>query len=187
LAAAFDKAGDRVTGRWRWVAVAVPTLALATQLVSQTQRWLPRREPWRESARFVLNQPGCAGQTIPVLLPARFGPPTPFFQRLAQRDFYGFYFAGQAARLVPYRAETLVNPALNPTLGPRLAAGACPVLGWAVHDINAVQARALADRLALAGGVPADAVQVVSFQTYRLVWSFPRPVQTGFVFLRRAR
>jgi len=185
LALGFDAATARRPGAWAAVGLGVPALALVAQLATQAERWLPRGEAWRESARLVLNQPGCAGQPIPVLLPARFGPPTAFFRGLARHDFYGFYFAGQDARLVPYRQDELVDPARNPTLKARLAPGDCRVVAWASHDINRRQALALADRLSLAAGAAPGAVQAVTFETYRPVWTWPKRLQSTFVFLRR--
>lgn len=185
LALGYDAATARRSGAVAAIGLTVPVIALVVQLATQAERWLPRGEAWRESASLVMNQRGCAGQPIPVLLPARFGPPTPFFRGLAQRDFYGFYFAGQAARLVPYRADELVDPARNPTLRARLSPGACPVVAWAVHDINRAQAQALADSLSRAAGAEPGAVQVVGFETYRPVWTWPKPIQASFVFIRR--
>lgn len=184
LAALAELGVGRASGRWRVLALAVPAGALVLQLVSQLERWAPRGEPWRETAALVLNQPSCAGQTIPALLPARFGPSTPFFHELARHDFYGFYFQGQDARLAVHRVEGLADPATNTTLRARVTGPGCPVVAWAVHDINRPRALALADRLAIAGGARPGAVQVVEFQTYRPVWTWPKPIQAGFVFLR---
>ncbi|MGA0602002.1 glycosyltransferase family 39 protein [Caulobacter sp. KR2-114] len=184
LAALADLGAGRATGRWRGLALAVPPAALVLQLVSQAERWAPRGEPWRETAALVLQQDACAGQPIPVLLPARFGPPTPFFRTLARHDFYGFYFRGQDQRLAVYREAELVDPAQNPTLKPRVAGPGCPVVAWAVHDINRPQAQALADRLALAGGARPGAVRPVVFETWRPVWGYAKRIQAGFVFLR---
>lgn len=184
LAALADLGVGRAAGRWRVLALAIPAAALVAQLVSQLERWAPRGEPWRETAALVLDQPSCAGQQIPVVLPARFGPPTPFFHELARHDFYGFYFRGQDARLAVYRAEDLADPDKNTTLRARVAGPGCPVVAWAVHDINRPQAQALADRLAIAAGARPGAVQAVVFQTYRPVWTWPKPIQAGFVFLR---
>lgn len=185
LAAAFDAANARAPGRWTLVAAGVPALALTVQLVSQYERWLPRGEAWRESARLVLDQRGCAGQPIPVVLPAKFGPPTPFFRDLAQHDFYGYYFAGQAARLQPLRAGEVLDPARNPTLRARAAPGTCRVLAWAVHDIDKPRAMAFAAHLAAAAGLPRDKVETVMFTTSHPTWTYSKWIEVGFVFLRR--
>ncbi len=54
----FDAA--TLGARRPWVALAAAA-ALAAQLWGLTDRWRLIDEPWRESARFVLAQPACAG------------------------------------------------------------------------------------------------------------------------------
>ena len=180
----FDAA--TVGARRSWVALATAA-ALAAQLLGQTNRWRLIDEPWRESARYVLSTSACAGAEIPVVMPGQFGPPTPFFRTLFAQDFYGRYFDGQAARLTVLTAEDLAVPARNPTLRRRLgpdADDACPILAWAVHDMDAIAARRLADRMALAAGVPRGAVTARAIWNYRMVWAFVRPNPRAWVLIR---
>ncbi len=86
-----------------------------------------------------------------MLLPKKFGPDTPFFRALAQNDFYGRYFP-QPSRLKVYAADQLLGRRPAPGLGDLLAArargaDACPVLLWAIHDLEPDEAAALQGEL----------------------------------------
>jgi hypothetical protein len=187
LARLYDGAQERARPSWRLAATAIPAAALAAQAALQFARWLPRDEPWRESAKFVLATPGCRDQLIPVVLPARFAPPTPFYRSLLARYFYGYYFAGDWRRLKTYRAVELTDDALDPytrrRLHPGAADSACPILAWAVHDIDVPAARLMAAGLAAAAGVPGDGVKALAFVSYRQVWGYFIPTRSAFVFL----
>ena len=189
VAGYFDAAQRRADRPWAIAATVIPVAALMAQLGFQAERWLPRSEAWRESARFVLATPGCGGQIIPVVLPARFAPATPFFRTLFERHFYGYYFTDPSRRLQAFRAEELTDKTLNPSLQHRLGAAAggasCPVLAWAVHDIEEPAARRLADHLAAAASAPPARVNVIAFESYRQVWGYVLPSRFAFVWVKQ--
>ncbi len=61
---------------------------------------------------------------------------------------------------------------------------ACPILAWAVHDMEAPAARRLADRLAAAAGAPPGAVNARAVRNYRIVWALTWPNRSAWVWLR---
>ena len=92
-------------------------------------------------------------------------------------------------RLQAFRAEELTDRTLNRSLQRRLGAAVgvatCPVLAWAVHDIEEPAARRLADRLAAAAGVAPTRVNVIAFESYRQVWGYVLPSRFAFVWVRQ--
>ncbi|WP_304167628.1 hypothetical protein [Phenylobacterium aquaticum] len=138
---------------------------LAPRLGDLERRDVQRMEDWRGSAAYVSGLAACRGQDIPVVLPFRFGPSTPFFRRLAEVDFFGRYYRGGGSLKAFLPDELARDPTLKPLYAPR-AHGGCPVLAWSVHDVGPPDAEriraALAARLELAGakvvahGFPSD-------------------------------
>lgn len=152
-------------------AAALATLLLCLELPVLKGRLLNRTQDWRGSADYVAAQAGCAGRDIPVVVPALFGPDTPFFRRLAEGRLFGWYYRGHG-RLVAHTLEELAtsrDPQLTGLLAAR-AGGAdpCPVLAWGVHDVSDAQANALAQALAQRPEVNGP-VRVRRFPSYRAV------------------
>ena len=82
-----------------------------------------------------------------MLLPQKCVPDTPFFRTLAHRSLYGRYFP-ETARLQVVSVDALTGKTPDARLAALLAAreaGAdpCPVLAWAVHDMEPPDAEAL--------------------------------------------
>jgi hypothetical protein len=126
------------------------SVLMVFELLPLGGRLLNRVEDWRGSAQYVSAQPACRGRDIAVVLPDVFGPDTPFFRRLAERNLFGWYYRGGGRLFARTRTELAASrdPALVAMLAAR-ASGAdpCPVLAWGIHDIHDAEADALARAL----------------------------------------
>jgi hypothetical protein len=151
------------------VFAAAAAALMVLQLAPLNGRLLNRTEDWRGSAQYIDGIPACRGREIPVVLPDVFGPDTPFFRRLAERDLFGRYYRG-GGRLSAWTRRELAG-SRDPRLAGLLAARArgadpCPVLAWGVHDVNDPQAQMLAKALAARPDVQAP-VAIRRFASYR--------------------
>ena len=143
----YDTGGPRSQTLGGRAFAALLVLAAALHLPILAGRGVVRTEDWRGTARYIAALPACAGEPIPVLLPQRFSPDTPFFRTLAEQYFYGRYFP-EPSRLEVYSIDELTGRKPNPALAALLAARAggaapCPVLVWAVHDLEPDEAGVL--------------------------------------------
>jgi len=188
LAWLYDAAGPVSPTRANRVMAALLVVAVVAQLWLLSGRFVQRNEPWRDTAAFVAAMPGCAGQVVPVMHPYKFGPPTPAFRRLAERDFFGHY-APPGMSIQSWMPGELTGrrpvPALAALLAERAAAagsGACPLLAWAVHDLDDEAARLLAQDLARAPGIAPRRVVLQTFLRARRHTAGWRPTEDGFVF-----
>jgi hypothetical protein len=172
----YDLAGPKLDTRAGRVFAGVLALAPLAHLTVLPGRFITRNEDWRGSARYVESLTACAAQPIPVALPQRFGPPTPFFRALAEGSLYGRYFP-QSQRLHAYLPEELTGrrpvPGLVPSIVARAhdtaktgRAGGCPVLAWAVHDLPPEDAEALRQGIEALPGMAPVRVQMKSFGNY---------------------
>lgn len=162
----YDAAAGSRGPRWEAALGLAVIVCLALRLPTTIERRdIQRMEDWRGSAAYVSGLAACRGQEIPVVLPFRFGPATPFFRTLAEVNFFGRYYRG-GGRLKAFLPDELAHdPGLAPLYGPR-ARGGCPILAWSVHDVGPPQAEGiragLAARAELAGaqvvahGFPSD-------------------------------
>ena len=166
----YDRGGPRDARPASRLLAAALVAATAAHLPILAGRLLVRTEDWRGSARYVASLPACAGKPIPVVPPRRFGPDTPFFRTLAVRSFYGRYFP-EPGRLQPHPAAELTGAARPAALSALMAARAsgadpCPVLAWAVHDLEPDQDAALREALQRAPGVAPAKVTMRAFDHY---------------------
>jgi hypothetical protein len=179
----YDEAVSAAPLRAGLALAAAASALVALGLVAQHGRLLNRTEDWRGSARYVSGLPACRGRDIPVVLPAVFAPDTPFYRRFAEQDFYGRYYRG-GGRLVAQSAGELAASRSAPLTGllDGRAGGAdpCPVLGWAIHDMDDPKATELAQALAARVG---RAVQVRRFGAFDRAGDGWRPTGPGaYVF-----
>lgn len=188
LAWLYEAAGPRLSGRGGQLAAALLVVALASGLWMCSGRFVERNEPWRSGAQFVARMPGCAGQQIPVMHPYKFGPPTPQYRAFAERQFFGHY-APAGMQLRAWMPNELVGRHRVPELTALLAAraqqagsGACPLLAWAVHDLDKKSAPLLAQDLARAPGIAPARVVMQTFERARRRSTGWGPVEDGFVF-----
>lgn len=171
---AFAAFGPRVRP---WIAVLLVALLAGQVTMAWHGRLLPRNEQWRASADYVASLPACARATIPVVRPYKFGPDTPFFRTLAQRDFFGRFLHGRPLMVRPPAA--FMTPDADPAFARLLAQrandpAACPVLAWAVHDFGLRDARTLRAAVSRLPGVAPGVVRLRVFSHYRrdgLSWS----------------
>lgn len=188
LAWLYDAAGPKLATRSSHVLAAVLVLAVGSNLWLLRGRFIERNEPWRDSARFVAQIPGCEGQAVPVMHPYKFGPPTPAFRAFAEKQFFGYY-APAGMQIVSWMPSELVGrhpvPELQALLASRAAqagTGSCPLLAWAMHDLDKESAPLLAEDLARAPGIAPRRVVMQRFlrgQRRTLSW---KPTEDGFVF-----
>jgi 4-amino-4-deoxy-L-arabinose transferase-like glycosyltransferase len=146
----YDEAVGALPSRTGLAFAGLATVLMAMEVVGLQGRLLNRNQDWRGSAQYV-SQGACRGRDIVVILPWRFGPDTPFFRRLAEQTFFGWYHRGGGRLLVASEGELAASrdPQLVNLLAAR-ASGAdpCPVLAWGVHDMFDETADALARVLA---------------------------------------
>ncbi len=170
------------------VIIGLAVFFLLANVANLRGRFLVRAEAWRESAALVAAEPLCRGATIPALLPDLFGPPTPFFRRLAQNDFYGRYYpAGSLVIVTPDElAPGHAPPGLTTRWRARLGEG-CPILAWGVHDLDARRAEGLAADIAKSLGVGRDAIRVRAVRTEKM-WlaGISKAKPSAFLFERAA-
>ncbi len=128
-------------------------------------RLLPRNEPWRESAAYVDAAPGCEAKPIPVVLPFLFGPPTPFFRRLAEDRFFGHYdrWSERLTAYTPQEFGPAAPPDLRALLTERAHGQGCRILAWGVHDLDAPTVTAIRTAIAASAGVPETTVKATAF------------------------
>jgi len=150
-------------------------------------RLTPQTEEWRGSAALAAAEPACQGQPIPVALPYVFGPSTPFFRRLAEQRFFGWYFP-EPERLRAYTPEEFAAQTADPDLRALLAArarGGCPLLAWAVHDFRNEVALKLQRDIAETSGLPSARVRVRVVASRRVgMFGDSRPRAEAFLFER---
>jgi hypothetical protein len=188
LAWLYDAAGPRLGSRTSHALAALLALSVAGNLWLIGGRLVERNEPWRATAQFVARMPGCTGQSIPVMHPYKFGPPTSAFRAFAERRFFGHY-APAGMRITAWMPSELVGrhpvPALRMLLATRAeqaGQGGCALLAWAVHDLDKKSAPLLAEDLARAPGIAPRRVVMQRFQRAQrrsLSW---KPTDDGFVF-----
>jgi hypothetical protein len=160
------------------------------ELLPLSGRLLNRVEDWRGSAQYVGAQAACHGRDIAVVLPDVFGPDTPFFRRLAERDLFGWYYRGGGRLVARTRTElaTSRDPALVAMLGAR-ASGTdpCRVLAWGVHDIHDAEAQALAQALSRRPEIkgPVNVHRIPSYRRAGDGWEPGWPA--AYVFERTAK
>lgn len=185
---------DAVGPDWRRtpsrILIGFLVVAMAGNAVSVRARTKPRNEEWRASAAYVAGAPGCAEAPMPVVLPFLFGPSTPFFRDLARERFFGRYDA-RPARLIPLVPREFADKGIDPTMRALLTAratgqDACPVLVWAVHDVEWSVANNIARAVAESTGVSIERLRIRSFSNYKVgLLGFTSKRQQAFVIERR--
>lgn len=190
FARSFDLIGPLQSPRVAAVVVVALLLSMVPELKLMQGRWLPRNQEWRSSAEFIRETPGCAGKTLPVVFPYRFGPSTQVLRDLVEHHFFGFYGSG-AGRLDAYPPAEFAGAGFAaPTLHARLeqrireaADGGCPVLAWGVHDLEEEDAIRLGAELARQPGVAPRSVVVREFDHFERRGSRWRKNAGAYVFL----
>ena len=168
----YDAAGPRGDTRRSSILAILAMLLVGSYLLLLPGRELSRNENWRATAHYVEQLPGCAGQTLPVVLPYRFGHESEFFRTLAQNAYFDYYMpAGvQAAAYMPRElAARHPMPGLPELLASRAAnadTGACSLLAWNVHDPDEGRALKIALDLARQPGIAQHRVLMQEFNTY---------------------
>lgn len=185
----YDAAGPRGYTRGSIIVAALAMVLVGSYLSRLPMRELPRRENWRASAQFVSQLPGCTGQLIPAVLPYRFGHASPYFRALAEHDFFGYYMP-PGAQIRAYMPAELAarHPVeeLPPLLASRAAnadTGGCPLLAWAIHDIDESSAMKIALDLARQPGVAPRRVLMQEFIAYQPRGVKWEAVPDGYVYL----
>ena len=190
LAGLYDVAVKRLEAR----TMAAVGLACAALLVFHSVaigrgRVLSRNEPWRETARYVASLPACRGAVLDGVQPDKFGPDTPFYRLIAGRYFFGRYLGDRWNDVRPHSAAAFTDAALDPDLARRLAMrsqdpASCPVLAWAVHDVDTARAIALRQGLARLTGVAPTRLRLREFTQQHLKGDGWRPQPAGYVIER---
>lgn len=190
LAGLYDVAVKRLEAR----TMAAVGLACAALLVFHSVaigrgRVLSRNEPWRETARYVASLPACRGAVLDGVQPDKFGPDTPFYRLIAGRYFFGRYLGDRWNDVRPHSAAAFTDAALDPDLARRLAMrsqdpASCPVLAWAVHDVDTARAIALRQGLARLTGVAPTRLRLREFTQEHLKGDGWRPQPAGYVIER---
>ena len=152
-------------------------------------RGLSRNEPWRETARYVAGTPSCRGEVLDAVQPDKFGPDTPFYRLIARRYFFGRYLGDRWTEVHTHVAAAFTNAALDPDLAGRLAVrshdpASCPILAWAVHDVDTARAVALRQGLLRVTGVAPTRVRLRAFPQQHLTGDVWRPQPAGYVIER---
>jgi hypothetical protein len=143
----YDAALGARGPRWEASLSLALAVCVALRLPVLERRDVSRMEDWRGSAAYVSGLAACRGQEIPVVLPYRFGPSTPYFRRLAETNFFGRYYRG-GGRLAAYLPDALgQDTRLTPLFALR-ARGGCPILAWSVHDVGPREAEQIRASLA---------------------------------------
>jgi 4-amino-4-deoxy-L-arabinose transferase-like glycosyltransferase len=170
----YDAAGPRGYTRSSTVTAIVIMLLVGSYLTMLRGRELQRLENWRSSAQYVEQLPGCANQTLPVILPYRFGHANTFFRSLAERDFFGFYLPQDAQTHAYTPAEFAARhsvdglPALLASRATNADTGSgCTLLAWGVHDLDESAALKIALDLARQPGIAPRRVLMQEFVTYQ--------------------
>ena len=192
LAVLYDAAMRRTGPR----AAALLAAAAAALLVFHAGaigqgRLLQRNETWRETSHYVASLPGCRGGVLDVVQPDRFGPDTPFYRRIARRYFFGAYLGDRWTQVRPHPPADYTDPRRDPEFARRVALrvrdpAACPVLAWAVHDVDTAQALALRRSIAALAGVPTATVRLREFSHAHLKGDRWASQPSGYVFERTA-
>lgn len=185
----YDAAGPRGYTRGSIVVAVLSMLLVGSYLLRLPMRELPRRENWRESAQFISQLPDCSGQLIPAMLPYRFGHASPFFRALAEHDFFGYYMPPGSQIRAYMPAELAARhpveelPSLFASRAANADTGSCPLLAWAIHDIDESSAMKIALDLARQPGVAPRRVlmqEFISYQPRGVKWE---DVPDGYVYL----
>jgi hypothetical protein len=189
----YDAAGPRGDTRKSSMVAVFAMLMVGSYLLLLPGRELSRNESWRATSHYVQQLPGCAGQTLPTMLPYRFGHESEYFRTLAQRNFFDYYMP-KGTNTVAYMPGELAArhpvPGLPELLASRAAnadIGGCPLLAWAVHDLDEGRALKIALDLARQPGVAPRRVLMQEFNTYvrqRLKWKLKwQATPEGYVYL----
>jgi 4-amino-4-deoxy-L-arabinose transferase-like glycosyltransferase len=186
----FDTAGPRGYTRISSVLAVAVMLLVGSYLFMLRGRELPRLENWRDSAQYVEQLPGCAGQTLPVILPYRFGHANTFFRTLAERHFFGYYLPADAQTRAYTPSELAARDPVDglPSLLASRAANAdagsgCTLLAWGVHDLDESAALKIALDLARQPGVAPHRVLMQEFVTYQYTAKKWEPSPEAYVYL----
>jgi hypothetical protein len=168
-------------------------LLVGSNLILLRARELPRTESWGASAQYIEQLPGCANQSLPAILPYRFGHSTPFFRALAERDFFGYYLPANAQMHAYLPSEFAARhpvtglPELLASRAANADSGGCTLLAWGVHDLEESSALKIALDLARQPGVAPRRVLIQEFVTYqrpRLKWQLKwQQNPEGYVFM----
>lgn len=168
----YDAVGPRGDTRKSSVVAIFTMLMVGSYLLLLPGRELSRNEGWRATSHYVQQLQGCAGQPLPAMLPYRFGHESEYFRTLAQREFFDYYMP-EGTKAVAYMPGELA--ARHPVSGlPELLAsraanadvGGCPLLAWAIHDLDEGSALKIALDLARQPGVAPHRVLMQEFNTY---------------------
>jgi hypothetical protein len=98
------------------------------------QRGRPVNTPYRESAQWILAQPGCREAVIPVLISDR-SPMRPGGAEMIGTLTYGHYMPGQRLQPVLIRALLAGQASVAPSVKSNVAAG-CRVVAWGAHHVD---------------------------------------------------
>lgn len=183
LARLYDAAGPRTDTRAGIIAASLIVVLLGSQwLALMRGRLLPSNEPWRASSAYVQGLPGCAGASLPVIAsPGTYGVGmTSAVHTMIERNYYGYYLPPSYRPYAYFPDDWLKHAAESSP-----SDSACPLLGWALHDMSE-EARALelAKRLVSQPAFAAHQVIVQEFVAYELNWLSWKPQPSAFVFLR---
>jgi 4-amino-4-deoxy-L-arabinose transferase-like glycosyltransferase len=186
----YDAAGPRGYTRTSRVLAIIVMLLVGSYLVMLRGRELQRLENWRASAQYVEQLPGCAGQTLPVILPYRFGHASAFYLSLAEHDFFGYYLP-PGAQTHAYTPSELTGrhpvdglPALLASRAANAEAGSgCTLLAWGVHDLDESAALKIALDLASQPGVAPRRVLMQEFMTYQFQAKRWQRVPEAYVYI----
>ena len=173
------------------LALAAAALLVFHAVAIGRGRGLERNEPWRETAAYVSALPACRGAVLDGVQPDKFGPDTPFYRMIARRWLFGRYLGDRWPQVVTHLRGAFTDAGGDSELAARLAQRArdpasCPVLAWAVHDVDTKQAYALRDGMAARLGLPPGALRLHTFPDAHFKgdrWS-KRPA--GYLFERAA-
>nr|WP_225737421.1 glycosyltransferase family 39 protein [Dyella acidiphila] len=186
----YDAMGPRGYSAGSKTLAVLVMVIVCMQLIQLRGRELPRTESWRATAHFVQQLPGCAGQTLPVMLPYRFGHANPYFRALSEHDFFGYYLPQDAHVQAYMPAEIAARHPVDglPQLLAERAADAetgtgCTLLAWGVHDLDESAALKIALDLARQPGIAPRRVLMLEFMTYKLHTLSWQQVPEGYVYL----
>ncbi|WP_426168113.1 hypothetical protein [Sandarakinorhabdus sp. DWP1-3-1] len=135
----FDSA--RIGDRRRLALFA--TLFAATALWNQWQPRPPMKTPFRQSARWLATESGCAGRTLPVLVDAPIFRTPAIAARQAEAD-YGHYL-GDAIDVRGFALADVLARRPVPASG-------CRVIAWGAHYVTRANVGAVATALAATQG-----------------------------------
>jgi hypothetical protein len=189
----YDAAGPRGDTRNSSIVAVLAMLMVGSYLLLLNGRELSRNESWRATSHYVEQLPGCAGQPLPVMLPYRFGHESAYFRTLAEQNFFSYYMP-EGSRPEAYMPGELAArhpmPGLPELLASRAAnadVGGCPLLAWAVHDLDEGRALKIALDLARQPGVAPRRVLMQEFDSnvrQRLKWKLKwQTTPEGYVYI----